>query len=37
MPQARLADHRIVVTMPIKLKEFRQTLVKLMPPKATVG
>jgi serine/threonine-protein kinase len=34
-PQARLADHRIVVFMPIKLKEFRQALAKLMPPRAS--
>ena len=32
-PHAQMAEHRVVLTMPIKLKEFRQALARLMPPK----
>jgi serine/threonine-protein kinase len=31
--KALLADHRVALEMPIKLKEFRTTLARLMPPK----
>jgi serine/threonine-protein kinase len=33
--KAKLADHRVAVSMPIKLKEFREVLSKLRPVNAT--
>jgi serine/threonine protein kinase len=33
---AQVADHRAILTMPVKVRELRETLLKLLPPQTTV-
>lgn len=37
VPQVRLGDHRLILQSPIKMKDFRQTLYRLVPPTGQAG